>query len=356
MGMGLGLGYAAGGAAQALQQVQQDQLQQLLAQRKYEMEIAQQQQQAQEAQSLAQYRDQTLGLQQDQLEEGKRRQGVVEAEQARQRSDASNDKGISQMVFEGVRLGTTTPKVGRLMLGQHGLLDPEEALRDPDAERQQELADFEEQEKIRARHRPQPQGGASTPQQEWVIRGGTLTPIPRGTAQPGDTPYDAVAARSAQPVNTSEAVDTAREVQRLAGSLAGHKGFGGTFGKWSSQTPQLLASQDTIDSRTLLNSLKGLLTIENMGKMKGVLSDADMRILQQASTTLAAEMSEPAARQELNRLGRVMSKLTGEPWQDIGGVPQNTGAGSGRASGAGPAGGGATEYNWVDGQLVPVGQ
>lgn len=177
--------------------------------------------------------------------------------------------------------------------------------------------------------------GSSTAGQQWVIGpdGEQHYRVP----QAGDKRHDPVAERSAQPTNTGEAVDTAREVSRIAGSLRTAKGFGGVFGKYSSMTPQFAASQDTIDARTLLNSLKGLLTIENMGKMKGVLSDADMRILQQASTTLAAEMSEEAAAAELDRLVEVMGRVTAvaQP-QTPEAMPSPA---TGRASGAGPAGG-----------------
>ena len=52
-----------------------------------------------------------------------------------------------------------------------------------------------------------------------------------------------------------------------------------------------------------------------MGKMKGVLSDSDMKILRQASTTLDPSMSEGEARAELDRLvqvmGRLIQRLTG---------------------------------------------
>ena len=68
--------------------------------------------------------------------------------------------------------------------------------------------------------------------------------------------------------------------------------------------PGLMASQDTVDARTLLNSLKGLLTIENMGKMKGVLSDADMRILRQASTTAVFRPLKLKSRSPEASLGR----------------------------------------------------
>ena len=213
-------------------------------------------------------------------------------------------------------------------------------MNDPEAAHQREL------EQIRATgeetRRTAGVRATATPEQEWVIREGQPVPIPKGTARAGDKPYDPVAARSAQPTNTAEAVDTAREVQRIARSLRTHEGLPGTFGVVSARMPTM--RQSTADAETLLNSLQGLLTIENMGKMKGVLSDADMRILRQASTTLDAKMSEPAARAELLRLERVMSKLTGDPADDI--APPDVG---GRASGAGPAGGsgqsGAIRYD-----------
>lgn len=106
-----------------------------------------------------------------------------------------------------------------------------------------------------------------------------------------------------------EAVDTAREVQRIANALRTHPGLPGAFGVIQSKVPTI--RQATADAETLRNSLQGLLTLENMGKMKGVLSDADMKIVRQASTTLSAEMSDPAAQAELKRLADVMAKVSG---------------------------------------------
>jgi hypothetical protein len=134
--------------------------------------------------------------------------------------------------------------------------------------------------------------------------------------------------------NPEEALDTAREVQRIARALRDSKGRSGAFGVLQSRLPTI--RQDTADAEVLLNSLRSLLTLENTGKLKGVLSNADMELLRQASSTLAAQMSDPAAVAELNRLGQVMSRATGEQWdapQAPAAAPQHGGA---RAAGAGP--------------------
>lgn len=156
-----------------------------------------------------------------------------------------------------------------------------------------------------------PQSGGGTPDQQWVIRDGKPTPIPKGTARPGDLPYDAVAARQQNGTTdpNAEAVDTAREAGRIALKLRDHPGFNGAFGVLDSKLPTV--RQATADAEVLRESLMSLLTLENMGKMKGVLSDRDMQVLRQASTTLSGQMSEAGARAELDRLANVMAKVTG---------------------------------------------
>jgi len=97
-----------------------------------------------------------------------------------------------------------------------------------------------------------------------------------------------------------EAQETAAEVTRLAGLLRKHPGRDGAFGVVNARLPTL--RQDTADAEALLASLQGLLTLDNMEKMKGVLSDNDMKILRAASTTLSGSMSQGAAEAELMRL------------------------------------------------------
>jgi len=50
------------------------------------------------------------------------------------------------------------------------------------------------------------------------------------------------------------------------------------------------------------DALISMLTLENMGKMKGVLSDADIKILQRAGTSLSRQMSEKEYNRELNKI------------------------------------------------------
>jgi len=132
---------------------------------------------------------------------------------------------------------------------------------------------------------------------------------------------------AANPV--AEAQDTAREAKRIADALASHPGVKGAFGVLDARLPTL--NQSTADAEVLRDSLTSLLTLENMGKMKGVLSDSDMKVLRQASSTIAAPMSDAAAVAELKRISEVMSRATGEglPTMDMAtsrGGPANTGA------------------------------
>lgn len=260
------------------------------------------------------------------------------------RRQQANQAGVRRMIGDaivqrgGKPLDAQARQTLQGMAVQEDVDLPASVTTDPNAE----LADYEKKLQIAQRYQ-RPTAGPAPNYQTLVDAQGNQRRVPDGQQVndllgQGWKLFDAVAARSSKPENSAEAIDTAREVQRLAGALGAHKGFGGVFGKYSSMTPQLLASQDTLTARTVLNSLKGLLTMENMGKMKGVLSDSDMRILQQASTTLAPEMDEASAAAELNRLGAVMSKLTGEPWAGFGGATPQVPQGVGRASGAGPAG------------------
>jgi hypothetical protein len=198
----------------------------------------------------------------------------------------------------------------------------------------------------------EPRAPAGPQDQTWVIRNGQPVPIAKGTAQPGDRPYDAVAERGASPVNNSEALDTAREAKRIAGTLRQHQGLGGAFGVMDSRLPTF--RQTTADAEVLRDALTSLLTLENTGKLKGVLSNADMKILQQASTTLAGKMSDSAARAELLRLEQVMGRAE----QALGGeapAPAMTEPRMGRTGAATPTGGGAQyRFNPATGKVEPV--
>lgn len=60
------------------------------------------------------------------------------------------------------------------------------------------------------------------------------------------------------------------------------------------------------------NALRSMLTMENIGKLKGVLSDTDMKILTQAASSLDINMPESDFKRELSRVRGVMSGMATE--------------------------------------------
>jgi uncharacterized protein (TIGR02594 family) len=65
---------------------------------------------------------------------------------------------------------------------------------------------------------------------------------------------------------------------------------------------------ETADFEEKLKTLQSLLTLDNIGLLKGVLSDTDMKILQSAGSSLSLRMSETGFKAELDRIAE---KLTG---------------------------------------------
>lgn len=91
-----------------------------------------------------------------------------------------------------------------------------------------------------------------------------------------------------------------------------NKGLNSAVGPISSKLPTI--SGQTADFESQFNSLKSLLTLENMGVMKGVLSDSDMKVIQQASTALNLGMSQSGFKKELENVKNILqSKLGNDP-------------------------------------------
>lgn len=241
------------------------------------------------------------------------------------RRDENNVRGLELMNSDRARMDTDAaiaalpshlkPLEGLMRIGAVGKLSPDD-LEDPNVRATREAKTREQavQDQIRIRQASRaPRAEPAPRKQVWVKRGGAADPIPieEGTAQAGDVPFDPVAARSSQPANQAEAQDTAREAKRLATALLDHKGFNGAFGLVDSYMPTF--RQSTADAESIRDALTSLLTLENTGKLKGVLSNTDMQILRQASSTLNSRMSESAARAELRRIIDVMGRASGEP-------------------------------------------
>ena len=81
--------------------------------------------------------------------------------------------------------------------------------------------------------------------------------------------------------------------------------LGNAVGPISSKIMTLRGS--TSDFESYFNNLKSLLTLDNLGLMKGVLSDKDIEILKNAGTALNLGMSEKTFKQELQKIKEKVS-------------------------------------------------
>jgi hypothetical protein len=301
----MGLSGMAVGASRALEDIVAERI----LQQKLEQEVAE--------------RQQRMAMEQQRMDEG-RRQFDVEAGQRNRQLDAqdsdrrarSNQTGVRRMLGEALTQGdgpmNSQDRRGLAAL-QVEAGDAPTLLNEPKPERDP-IADHEAKARIDAKYRPRPQGATAERKPLMVkMPDGTVRDI-NGVLPDGAVPYDPVAARSSKPAIDDEAADTAREAGRLAGDLLKHEGFGGAFGTIDAMLPTLKPS--TADAESIRDALTSMLTLENMSKMKGVLSDSDMKVLRQASTTLNARMSEGAARQELQRIVDVMQRVGGAAPQE----------------------------------------
>ena len=92
----------------------------------------------------------------------------------------------------------------------------------------------------------------------------------------------------------TKVLDAVRELEKIDWTNA--------VGPKSSQIPQMLRSGTHNDALARIDNIRALLTIDNMGVMKGVLSDKDMDVITSASTALRVNMSEPEFEKELERI------------------------------------------------------
>ena len=317
------LGGAGAGAADGLMQLITQQLREQIAQ-----------------QEMSQ-RQQGLDLESQRLNEQIRANAADEADRTRQREveatarrDATNQKGVRRMAADFIlqRNGNLTPEdrrgVAALQIEADGSFDPR-LLQEPEVKRHpmtvrgpngqpmrrlvtedELMGGVEEYREPRAATGQAPEAyklmGPNGEQR--IVRGDDAA---NQLMSQGWKMYDATAVRQSNtPATQGQAQETAAEVARVARQLLGHGGFQSAFGVLDSRFPTI--RQSTADAEGLRNTLTSLLTLENMGVMKGVLSDNDMKIIRQASSLLGNErLGDAAARQELERLIPIMEKVAG---------------------------------------------
>lgn len=175
-----------------------------------------------------------------------------------------------------------------------------------------------------------PAKAGTSDDQEWVIRGGVVTPIQKGTRQIGDRPYqapsqaqpreprepnyltltspdgkrqqrvvdgpqsnalleqgwklhDAVAARQAASTDPIGADAITRSAVDLATRLFDHPGLSKATGAYELRG----FTQAAIDANAIRDQLVAALALPNLGALKGPMSDKDVLFVKQISTRLA---------------------------------------------------------------------
>lgn len=120
---------------------------------------------------------------------------------------------------------------------------------------------------------------------------------------------------------TAQKTAQVAEIKRLAQELlASEDALGNAVGAISNRIPVIKGStQDFIDKT---NRLKALLTTDNIGLLKGVLSDSDMRLLERIGTSLNLGGSEEGFKAELNRIVNTQPLLEVSPSQGVR-IPQS---------------------------------
>lgn len=157
------------------------------------------------------------------------------------------------------------------------------------------------------------------PDYEWVNRGGKPLQIRKGTAQPGDTPYDAVGARQqggtpgTSPYATERAQRTIQSVDAIMGKVNGRTtGYGSLLsGLPESDARDFKAELDTLKANIAFNELTAMREASKTGGALGQVSERELQLLESALGALDAGQSQEALKANLTKI-----KTSVQRWQD----------------------------------------
>jgi hypothetical protein len=143
---------------------------------------------------------------------------------------------------------------------------------------------------------------------EWVTRGGNPMQIRKGSAQPGDRPYEKPSA-SANGPDPAKAAETQSKILAAAKalrdapgreSLTGNRVGNADYGYGLASDP--ISGTGAANAKPLYDTLKSLMTLENLGLLKGAMSDKDVAFIQSAGSSLDTKMDDPTFLAELNKI------------------------------------------------------
>jgi hypothetical protein len=104
-------------------------------------------------------------------------------------------------------------------------------------------------------------------------------------------------------------IDTSEEVSRQTDSLLNNQGYISSITGINGKLPKIPGSEG-FDAQIAFEQLKNTLTLGNLDKMSGVLSETDIKILSSAASGLELGMSESALKDRLGIISRVFKSKT----------------------------------------------
>jgi hypothetical protein len=124
---------------------------------------------------------------------------------------------------------------------------------------------------------------------------------------PKEKPEDALK-RFEKMESVVQEIENSDAVVSMAGDLLGNQGYIDAITGIRGATPFSVPGTAGYDAMVAFEQLKDNLTLENLNKMSGVLTDKDIQILASAGAGLKAGMSEKAMRAQLNKIRDVLVK------------------------------------------------
>lgn len=211
------------------------------------------------------------------------------------------------------------------------LMSPEQIKARDDAAIALEGGKADARARAEARHRAP--AAAANPGQEWVMRDGKVTPITKGSAQPGDTPYDAVASRK----EGGDKGPSDYSIERNSRSLESAKSLKNKVGVFTAGPGSLAAYLPGTDARDFaaeLETLKANISFNELTQMReasktgsslGNVSDRETSLLSSTLGALDAGQSPAALRGQLQKIEESLTR-----WQQA--LALSKAPGSGGAS------------------------
>lgn len=174
---------------------------------------------------------------------------------------------------------------------------------------------------------------AGSQDQDWVIRNGEVTPIAKGTAKPGDKPYEKGSATTPGDVGANYSTErTKRAVETIDELLPMVNGWTTGYGSLLKNVPatdslNFSSKLKTLESNLGFNELQEMRNASKTGGALGNVSDKELTLL---TSTLAALNQAQDAATFRNELGKAKASL--QRWEKAKAQYGQTGGGGQRGA------------------------